>query len=181
MPAYATGTYPQTVTHNTQGDIFVDITQNRSNERKQELVARYGEEDLVGYRWYDCKGVEPAYPFGFGLSYATFEYSDLKVTPTADGLDVSFVLTNTSSRAAEEVAQVYVSRPESRIKRPLKELKGFRRVALQGGERQTVTIPIRRADLCHWDETAQTWMLEPGAITILVGGLSAVLSITPLA
>ena len=181
VPAYATGTYPQTVTHNTQGDIFVDITQNRSNERKQELVARYAEEDLVGYRWYDCKGVEPAYPFGFGLSYATFEYSDLKVTPTADGLDVSFVLTNTSSRAAEEVAQVYVSRPESRIKRPLKELKGFRRVALQGGERQTVTIPIRRADLCHWDETAQTWMLEPGAITILVGGLSAVLSITPLA
>ena len=177
VPAYATGTYPQTVTHNTQGDIFVDITQNRSNERKQELVARYGEEDLVGYRWYDCKGVEPAYPFGFGLSYATFEYSDLKVTPTADGLDVSFVLTNTSSRAAEEVAQVYVSRPESRIKRPLKELKGFRRVALQGGERQKVTIPIRRADLCHWDETAQTWMLEPGAITILVGGLSAVLSI----
>lgn len=177
VPAYATGTYPQTVTHNTQGDIFVDITQNRSNERKQELVARYAEDDLVGYRWYDCKGVEPAYPFGFGLSYATFEYSDLKVTPTADGLDVSFVLTNTSSRAAEEVAQVYVSRPESRIKRPLKELKGFRRVALQGGERQTVTIPIRRADLCHWDETAQTWMLEPGAITILVGGLSAVLSI----
>ncbi len=172
VPAYATASYPQTLTNNTQGDIFVDITQNRSNERRQELVAPYAEEDLVGYRWYDSKDVAPAYPFGFGLSYATFEYSDLKVTPTADGLDVSFVLTNTSSCAAEEVAQVYVARPESRINRPVKELKGFRRVPLKGGERQTVTIPIRRADLCHWDAAAQTWMLEPGALTILVGGSS---------
>ena len=172
VPAYATASYPQTLTNNTQGDIFVDITQNRSNERKQELVTPYAEEDLVGYRWYDSKDVAPAYPFGFGLSYATFEYSDLKVTPTAEGLDVSFVLTNTSACAAEEVAQVYVARPESRINRPVKELKGFRRVPLKGGERQTVTIPIRRADLCHWDAAAQTWMLEPGALTILVGGSS---------
>ncbi len=172
VPAYATASYPQTLTNNTQGDIFVDITQNRSNERRQELVAPYAEEDLVGYRWYDSKDVAPAYPFGFGLSYATFEYSDLKVTPTAEGLDVSFVLTNTSACAAEEVAQVYVARPESRINRPVKELKGFRRVPLKGGERQTVTIPIRRADLCHWDAAAQTWMLEPGALTILVGGSS---------
>ena len=172
VPAYATASYPQTLTNNTQGDIFVDITQNRSNERRQELVTPYAEEDLVGYRWYDSKDVAPAYPFGFGLSYATFEYSDLKVTPTAEGLDVSFVLTNTSACAAEEVAQVYVARPESRINRPVKELKGFRRVPLKGGERQTVTIPIRRADLCHWDAAAQTWMLEPGALTILVGGSS---------
>lgn len=172
VPAYATASYPQTLTNNTQGDIFVDITQNRSNERRQELVTPYAEEDLVGYRWYDSKDVAPAYPFGFGLSYATFEYSDLKVTPTAEGLNVSFVLTNTSACAAEEVAQVYVARPESRINRPVKELKGFRRVALKGGERQTVTIPIRRADLCHWDAAAQTWMLEPGALTILVGGSS---------
>ncbi len=178
VPAYATASYPQTLTNNTQGDIFVDITQNRSNERRQELVAPYAEEDLVGYRWYDSKDVAPAYPFGFGLSYATFEYSDLKVTPTAEGLDVSFVLTNTSSCAAEEVAQVYVARPESRINRPVKELKGFRRVQLKGGERQTVTIPIRRADLCHWDAAAQTWMLEPGALTILVGGSSVDLPIS---
>ena len=178
VPAYATASYPQTLTNNTQGDIFVDITQNRSNERRQELVAPYAEEDLVGYRWYDSKDVAPAYPFGFGLSYATFEYSDLKVTPTAEGLDVSFVLTNTSACAAEEVAQVYVARPESRINRPVKELKGFRRVPLKGGERQTVTIPIRRADLCHWDAAAQTWMLEPGALTILVGGSSVDLPIS---
>ena len=171
VPAYATGTYPQNI-QNSQGDIFVDITRNRSNDRNQQLIANYAEESLVGYRWYDCKQVPVAYPFGFGLSYATFQYSDLEVQPTAEGFNVRFALSNDSSVDAEEVAQVYVSRPSSHIERPIKELKGFRRVALKAGERKTVTIPVRRADLCHWDESAQTWMLEPGNMTILVGGSS---------
>ena len=172
VPAYATGTYPQNVKNNNQGDIFVDITRNRSNDRSQQLIANYTEESLVGYRWYDTKQVPVAYPFGFGLSYATFQYSDLKVLPTAEGFNVQFVLSNTSSADAEEVAQVYVSRPSSRIERPIKELKGFQRVVLKAGGHKTVTIPVRQADLCHWDESAQTWMLEPGSMTILVGGSS---------
>jgi beta-glucosidase len=172
VPAYATGTYPQNAQNNNQGDIFVDITRNRRNDRNQQLIANYGEESLVGYRWYDSKQVPVAYPFGFGLSYATFQYSDLVVQPTVEGFNVRFVLTNTSSVNAEEVAQVYVSHPSSHIERPIKELKGFQRVALKAGERKTVTIPVRRADLCHWDESAQTWMLEPGNIAILVGGSS---------
>ena len=169
VPAYATGTYPQNIQGNNQGDIFVDITRNRSNDRNQQLIANYAEESLVGYRWYDSKQVPVAYPFGFGLSYATFLYSDLKVQPTAEGFNVQFVLSNNSSVDAEEVAQVYVSRPSSHIERAIKELKGFQRVALKAGERKTVTIPVRRADLCHWDESAQTWMLEPGDMTFLVG------------
>jgi beta-glucosidase len=173
VPAYATGTYPQNVANNNQGDIFVDITRNRSNDRRQQLIADYAEQDLVGYRWYDCHDVVPAYPFGYGLSYATFAYSNLKVAPTLDGFDVSFTLANPSQFEAEEVAQVYVSRPASRIERPVKELKGFSRVALKRGESKTVTIPLRRSDLCHWDEAAQTWMLEPGEMAILVGGSSA--------
>ena len=172
VPAYATGTYPQNIQNNNQGDIFVDITRNRSNDRNQQLIANYAEESLVGYRWYDCKQVPVAYPFGFGLSYATFQYSDLEVQPTAEGFNVRFVLTNSSALDAEEVAQVYVSRPSSHIDRPIKELKGFQRVALKAGERKTVTIPVRRADLCHWDESANTWMLEPGNAVILVGGSS---------
>ena len=172
VPAYATGTYPQNIENNTQGDIFVDLTRNRSNERLQQLIAYYAEQDLVGYRWYDEKQVVPAYPFGHGLSYATFEYSDLNVKPTAEGFDVSFKLTNTSNCDAEEVAQVYVSRPASHIKRPVKELKGFRRIALKAGECQTVNIAIRRTDLCHWDEASQTWMYEPGSINFLIGGSS---------
>lgn len=172
VPAYATGTYPQNPGNNIQGDIFVDITKNRSNERRQQLIANYAEESLVGYRWYDEKSAEVAYPFGYGLSYASFAYSDLQVVPTADGFDVHFVLTNTSDREAEEVAQVYVARPTSCIERPVKELKAFRRVAVRGGERQSVVIPIRRSDLFHWDSAAQSWMLEPGELTILVGGSS---------
>ena len=172
VPAYATGSYPQTLDNNDQGDIFVGLQQNRSNDRRQQLVAHYAEEGLVGYRWYDDKHVSPAYPFGFGLSYAQFQYSDLTVTPTVDGVEVRFVLTNTSAMNAEEVAQVYVSRPYSRIARPVKELKGFQRVALKAGERKTVTIPVRRSDLYHWDEAAQTWMLEPGTLHISVGGSS---------
>ena len=172
VPAYATGSYPQTIQNNNQGDIFVDITRNRSNDRNQQLIANYAEEGLVGYRWYDSKQAPVAYPFGFGLSYATFQYSDLMVQPTAEGFNVRFVLSNNSSVDAEEVAQVYVSRPSSRIERPIKELKGFQRVALKAGENKTITIPVRRTDLCHWDASAQTWMLEPGRITILVGGSS---------
>jgi beta-glucosidase len=76
------------------------------------------------------------------------------------------------------VAQVYVSRTASHIERPIKELKGFSRVALKRGQSKTVTIPLRRADLCHWDEAAQAWMLEPGEMTVLVGGSSAQLPLS---
>ena len=178
VPAYATGSYPQNLQNNHQGDIFVDITQNRSNERRQQLVANYAEESLVGYRWYDAQQTSVAYPFGHGLSYATFEYSDLSVHPTADGFDVRFTLANTSGTDAEEVAQVYVARNASHIDRPVKELKGFQRVTLKAGERREITIPVRHHDLCHWDETAQTWMLEPGAATVLVGSSSDNLPLT---
>jgi beta-glucosidase len=178
VPAYATGTYPQNIEGNTQGDIFVDITQNRSNERRQQLIANYAEESLVGYRWFDSHDVAVAYPFGHGLSYAAFQYSNLAVKPTAEGFDVTFTLANTSSCDAEEVAQVYIARPQSHIARPVKELKGFQRVSLKAGEQKSVTIPVRRCDLCHWDEAAQTWMLEPGQIDVLVGGSSATLPLS---
>ena len=175
VPAYATGSYPQKA-DNSQGDIFVGLVNQGQNARAARAsfqpVAKYAEELLVGYRWYDCHDVEVAYPFGHGLSYATFQYSNLKVTPTLDGFDVSFTLANNTQFEGEEVAQVYVSRPTSHIERPEKELKGFQRVALKRGESKTVTIPIRRSDLCHWDEAAQTWMMEPGKLVISVGGSS---------
>ncbi|MCR4916389.1 MAG: glycoside hydrolase family 3 C-terminal domain-containing protein [Prevotella sp.] len=175
VPAYATGTYPQKA-DNSQGDIFVGLVNQGQNARAAggsfQPVAHYAEESLVGYRWYDCKNVEVAYPFGHGLSYATFQYSNLKVSPTLDGFDVSFTLANNTQFDAEEVAQVYVSRPLSHLDRPEKELKGFQRVALKVGEQKVVTVKLRRSDLCHWDEAAQTWMLEPGNMVIRVGGSS---------
>ena len=175
VPAYALGTYPQN-TANSQGDIFVGLVNQGENHRAartaNQPVANYSEESLVGYRWYDTKNVAVAYPFGFGLSYATFQYGKLRVTPTAAGFDVSFTLTNTSDCDAEEVAQVYVSRPNSAIERPVKELKAFQRVALKAHKRQKVSIALRYADLCHWDEAHQRWLLEAGDLTVLVGGSS---------
>ncbi len=172
VPAYTTGSYPQEVKNNSQGDIFVGLVNNQSNERRQQLIANYSEESMVGYRWFDGKDVAVAYPFGFGLSYAQFEYSDMKIRHTAEGFDVDFVISNNSAFDAEEVAQVYVSRPKSHVERPVKELKGFKRVALKAGERKNVTISLRRSDLCHWDESAQTWMLELGKMKVCVGGSS---------
>ncbi len=172
VPAYATGSYPQKMENNTQGDIFVGLVNNQSNERRQQLIANYAEEGMVGYRWYDQKNVAVAYPFGYGLSYAKFQYSDIKVESTSTDIKVNFTLTNISERKGEEVAQVYVSRPQSSIERPVKELKGFQRVALEAGESKTVTIPVRRSDLCHWDEKSQSWILEPGEIEIQAGGSS---------
>ena len=172
VPAYATGTYPQNLNSDSQGDIFVGLVNNQANDRRQQLVANYAEEDLVGYRWYDCKSVGVAYPFGHGLSYARFEYSDMEVKPAVEGLEVTFAITNTSDRDAEEVAQVYVARPLSKIHRPVKELKGFQRVELKAGERKVVSILLRNADLYHWDEDSQAWMLEQGKIVIAAGGSS---------
>ena len=171
VPAYALNTYPQEMKNNSQGDIFVGLVNNQSNDRRQQLIANYSEEEMVGYRWYECKDVPVAYPFGYGLSYAKFEYSNLNVRHTAEGYDVCFTLTNTSDIDAEEVAQVYVSRPLSHIERPIRELKGFKRVALKAGEQKSVVIPVRRSDLCHWDEAAQTWMYEPGRINFQVDKL----------
>jgi len=181
VPAYATGSYPQKFSSNGQGDIFVGLVNNQSNERRQQLIADYAEESLVGYRWYDSKHASVAYPFGYGLSYAQFQYSDIHIQPTAEGFDVNFTLANTSGTDAEEVAQVYVSRPQSHIERPVKELKGFQRINLKAGEKKRVTVPIRRSDLCHWDEKVQTWMLEPGHITIWAGGSSDQLPLSAVA
>ena len=172
VPAYATHSYPQNVENNNQGDIFVGLVNNQSNERRQQLVADYAEDGLVGYRWYDSKNVAVAYPFGYGLSYAQFDYSNISINPTTEGIHVTFTLTNQSRVDAEEVAQVYVSRPESRISRPVKELKGFQRVALKAGERKEVTITLRPQDLSHWDEGTQSWKLEPGNMKVFVGGSS---------
>lgn len=178
VPAYATHTYPQQMGGNSQGDIFVGLMNNQSNQRSQQLTAPYAEEQLVGYRWYDQKRVDVAYPFGYGLSYAKFQYSNIKVTGTEEGFELGFTLTNASDVDAEEVAQVYASRPQSRFARPVKELCGFQRIFMKGGERKSVKIIIRKSDLRHWDDVRDTWSLEPGKITFRIGGSSDNLPLT---
>lgn len=172
-PAYATGSYPQQLKgSDQQGDIFVGLVNREKNDHSQELIAPYAEELLVGYRWFTTKKLPVAYPFGHGLSYATFEYSNLTATPNAEGIRVEFDLKNNSSIDAEEVAQVYVSREQSALERPALELKGFQRVALGKGEQKRVSILLRRNDMKDWNAAIENWQLEAGQVEVRVGSSS---------
>jgi beta-glucosidase len=133
---------------------------------------RYGEGLYVGYRYYDAKKMDVAFPFGYGLSYTTFEYSNLKVADSfedVDGLKVTFDLTNTGEFAGKEIAQVYVHDSVSSLDRPPKELKGFAKVALEPGETKTVTIDLDFRAFAFYHPKHKTWITEDGAFDILVG------------
>jgi len=137
---------------------------------------RYGEGIFVGYRYYETKRVEPVFPFGFGLSYTSFEYDKLELSADTIGPDerltVSVNITNSGSRAGKEVVQLYVSDAAARVRRPPKELKAFRKVALEAGETQTVTLELDRSSLAFWDDARHAWVAEAGTFEVLVGSSS---------
>jgi beta-glucosidase len=139
-------------------------------------TVRYEEGLLVGYRWFDTKNVEPLFPFGFGLSYTNFEYSDLKINQASDARDgvvtAEFYLKNVGTRDGAEVAQLYVQDLKPRLVRPLKELKGFSKVFLKAGERQAVSISLDRSSFAFYDPVKQSWVAEKGNFKILVGSSS---------
>ena len=134
----------------------------------------YTEGIFVGYRGYEHGGQKPLFPFGFGLSYTTFKYSNLVVTPVgADGhFVVSFDVSDTGSRAGADVAQVYVSDTHAKVPRPLKELKGFARVDLQPGELKHVRVTLEPRSFTYFDVQAKQWHADAGPYDILVGSSS---------
>ena len=133
----------------------------------------YKEGIFVGYRGYEHNKVKPLFPFGFGLSYTTFEFANLAVTPSSAGANpevtAAFDLKNTGSRKGADVAQLYVSEDHSRIPRPARELKGFERVELAPGETRHVTIHLDARAFAYYDTTAKKWTIDPGKFTINVG------------
>ena len=131
---------------------------------KQQNV-EYREGLYIGYRYYETAHVPVRYPFGYGLSYTTFAYSDLK----ADADKVTFTITNTGSRAGAEIAQLYVAKADAAVFRPEKELKGFVKVFLQAGERKTVTIPLDDKAFRYWNVKTDRWETEGGSYQLLVG------------
>ena len=131
--------------------------------RKQN--AEYREGLYVGYRYYETANKAVRYPFGYGLSYTTFAYSDLKVN--AD--KVTFTITNTGSVAGAEIAQLYVAKPDATVFRPAKELKGFTKVFLKAGESKTVTIPLDDKTFRYWNVATDRWEVEGGSYQLLVG------------
>ncbi len=133
---------------------------------------RYGEGLYVGYRYYDAQQMQVAFPFGFGLSYTTFEYSNLKVAESfedTDGLKVTFDVTNTGGLAGKEIAQVYVHDREASLARPPKALKGFAKVALGPGETQTVAVDLDFRAFAFYHPKHKAWITEDGMFDILVG------------
>ncbi len=137
----------------------------------------YKEGIFVGYRYYDAKGIEPVFPFGFGLSYTTFDYSGLKITPEKMGSDdntveVSLNVKNTGARAGKEVVQLYVHDDKASVERPVRELKGVRKVLLQPGESKNVVFQIDRSALSFFDPKTNKWVAEPGTFEIQVGSSS---------
>lgn len=140
-----------------------------------DLVVHYAEGIYVGYRYYDTKNVEPQFPFGFGLSYTTFNYSGLSVKPGSgkgDVAEVSLKVRNTGKRTGAEVIELYVHDGHSKIDRPVHELKGFSRVELQPGETKTVEFTLDRAALSYWNPQTKTWQADPGTFEIQVGASS---------
>ena len=140
-------------------------------------MVRYGEGLFIGYRFYDAKGLPVQFPFGYGLSYTTFAYSNVRLSSDScldvDGVTVSVDVTNTGAVAGQEIVQVYVHDQEARLVRPEKELKGFAKVALQPGETKTVSIPLDFRAFAYYDPTYSLWVTENGLYDILVGASSA--------
>ena len=133
----------------------------------------YREGVFVGYRYYDTKKMDVRFPFGYGLSYTTFAYSNLKLSAAqikdTDTFTVSVDVTNTGSMAGKEVVQLYVSDVESTVIRPVKELKGFDKVDLQPGETKTVTFTLGKRAFAYWNTQIHDWHVESGEFRILVG------------
>lgn len=132
----------------------------------------YKDDILVGYRYYDTKKVEPQFCFGHGLSYTTFEYSGLSVTPTQNKATVKITVKNTGAVAGAEVVQFYVKDEQSSVERPEKELKAFEKVFLQPGESKEVEVVLNEDAFKYYDEGKKQWVLEPGKFTVLAGSSS---------
>jgi beta-glucosidase len=166
-PAYALGNYPQGV---KKADVFanlvaeteaVDKPKDEAAKGNDPNTAYYSEESLVGYRWFDTKKVQPMYPFGYGLTYTTFDYGKLTTDKTKYGkndvIAVSVEVKNTGKVAADEVVQVYVHRINPSVEWPEKELKAFSRVPLNPGESKTVKLEIPVKNLQYWNEKKHAW------------------------
>ncbi|BBX26332.1 glycoside hydrolase family 3 C-terminal domain-containing protein [Mycolicibacterium alvei] len=138
----------------------------------------YGERMFVGYRWYDSREIPVTFPFGHGLSYTRFDYSDLDLTSTGAGVAVRVTVTNTGDRPGREVVQVYAGLPDSHVGRPMQWLAGFASVTIEPGHRQIIEIPIERTDLAYWSVDAGRWVVEAGEYAVSVGASSRDIRLT---
>ena len=145
--------------------------------QKGDKHVEYSEGIFVGYRGYDKNGVTPQFPFGFGLSYTTFNYSDLRIGPLGKDagaiVEVSFQVENTGDREGTEIAEVYVGDPQDGPPRPIKELKGFAKIKLMPGEKKQVSVQLDRRAFSYYDSNKHAWYAPAGEYGLMVGSSSA--------
>ena len=151
-----------------------DDTPAKANFGGEGRNVEYREGLYVGYRYYQTAGVKPAFPFGYGLSYTTFEYSGLK----ADKTGVTLTVTNTGSAAGAEIVQLYVAKPDAKVFRPEQELKGFAKVSLAPGESKTVAIALDDKAFRYWNVKTNAWEVEGGSYQLRVGASSVDIRLT---
>ena len=136
----------------------------------------YSEDVFVGYRYFDEHNIEPQFPFGHGLSYTTFKYSEAKLSQpsikSGDQVTVSLEISNTGDRAGSEVVQLYVHQDKCSVPRPPKELKAFKKIFLNPGEKQTVTLTLDKRSFAYFAEKQNDWVIEPGKFEFLIGSSS---------
>jgi beta-glucosidase len=148
----------------------------------ENLIVRYGEGLLIGYRWYDAHELEVSYPFGHGLSYTTFEYSDLAVAVLDLGaeprVELSLTVTNSGDRAGAEVVQVYVGDPVASVYQPVQELRGFDKVKLEPGASSRVTIALDKRAFAYWHTARGEWVVEGGEFQLRIGSSSRDIRLT---
>lgn len=141
--------------------------------KKQE----YKEDILIGYRWFDTKKIVPQFPFGYGLSYSTFEYgkmsADKKEYAKTDIVKVSFSIKNSGKTDGAETVQIYMSQPKASVVRPVKELKAFKKLYLKAGETQTVELELNVKDFAFYNDKTQTWDVESGEFILYNASSSA--------
>lgn len=140
------------------------------------IDVKYDEGVFVGYRWYENKNIEPLYAFGFGLSYTSYEYSNLKIEQKSikAGASLNFTIDikNTGAIDGQEIVQIYVRDIASSVERPLKELKDFQKIQLNTGAKKTLHFTLTERDFAFWDVKTENWVVEPGQFEILVGSAS---------
>jgi beta-glucosidase len=137
------------------------------------LNVPYSEGVFTGYRWYDSHGINPLFPFGFGLSFTSFSYSDLSVQQDPQGRhEVLLRVTNTGARDGDEVVQIYVEPRQSQLPRPVRELKGFGRVSLKAGESKALRIVLDERAFSYYNPAKQSWGTDPGQYVVYAAASS---------
>ena len=147
----------------------------KSANVKNVDYTNYEEDIYVGYRYFDSFDVPVSYPFGFGLSYTTFEYSDAKITEKGDAFEINVTVKNTGAREGKEVVELFVAAPDSKAtNKPAKELKAFAKTKLLAPEEtETLTMTVKAADLASFDEAASAWVVAEGEYQFLVAASAA--------